>query len=81
MSLRELVFLDRTLRIPWFDRSKMKRLTVTVIGAGNTGSQLLAALHGLGLGRIHIIDRDVVELSNVQRQILYTEKDLSLIHI
>lgn len=76
MNLKERVFLDRTLRIPWFDRKKMKELRVTVIGAGNTGSQLLIALHGLGLGRIDIFDRDVVELSNVQRQILYSERDI-----
>ncbi|RLI76519.1 hypothetical protein DRP04_12595 [Archaeoglobales archaeon] len=76
MSLKELVFLDRTLRIPWFDRKKMKDISVTVIGAGNTGSQLLLAIYGLGLKRIFIVDKDVVELSNIQRQFIYSERDL-----
>lgn len=76
MSSRELLFLDRTLRIPWFDRERMGKVSVTVVGAGNTGSQLLLALYGLGLRRIVVIDRDVVELSNVQRQVVYSENDV-----
>ena len=72
----ELVFLDRTLRIPWFDRERMGKLRVTVVGAGNTGSQLLLQIYGLGLGEITILDRDIVELSNLQRQMLYCEADI-----
>ncbi len=75
-SRKELIFLDRTLRIPWFDRERMKETNVTVVGAGNIGSQLLLALYGLGLRRIVIIDHDVVELSNVQRQVVYSERDV-----
>ncbi len=72
----ELAFLDRTLRIPWFDRKRMKRLRVTVVGAGNTGSQLLLQISGLGLREIKIIDRDIVELSNLQRHMVYSEADI-----
>jgi molybdopterin-synthase adenylyltransferase len=47
-----------------------------VIGAGGIGSPLLQYLAGAGVGHISIIDDDVVSLSNLQRQVIYSVGDI-----
>lgn len=47
--------------------------SVLVIGAGGLGSAALPYLAAAGIGRIGIVDGDVVELKNMQRQVLHTE--------
>ena len=54
---------------------KLKAAKVAVIGAGGIGSALIPALAGAGVGRLTIIDDDVVELGNLHRQPLYRERD------
>ena len=49
---------------------------VLIVGAGGLGSPVSLYLAAAGVGTIGIIDKDFVELSNLQRQILYTTKDL-----
>ena len=48
---------------------------VTIIGCGALGSFQAGALARAGVGRLRIVDRDYVELSNLQRQWLYEESD------
>ena len=50
--------------------------TVVIVGCGATGSSLANLLVRAGVGRVRIIDRDFVELNNLQRQILYDEDDI-----
>lgn len=52
-------------------QTKLKRAKVLCIGAGGLGSSLLLYLAAAGIGKIGIVDHDIVELSNLQRQILY----------
>ena len=54
---------------------KLKAASVAVIGAGGIGSAVIPALAGAGVGKLTIIDSDVVELSNLHRQPLYREDD------
>ncbi|MCB1191732.1 MAG: HesA/MoeB/ThiF family protein [Leptospiraceae bacterium] len=52
-------------------QEKLKKSTVTMIGAGGLGSPALFYLASAGVGHIKIIDSDMCELSNLQRQILF----------
>jgi adenylyltransferase/sulfurtransferase len=54
-------------------QNKLKAASVAVIGAGGIGSAVIPALGGAGVGRLTIIDDDVVELANLHRQPLFTE--------
>ena len=52
---------------------RLKAASVALIGAGAIGSAALPALAGAGVGRLTIIDDDVVELSNLHRQLIFRE--------
>lgn len=57
-------------------QEKLKNSSVLCIGAGGLGSPSTLYLAAAGVGRIGIVDSDVVELSNLQRQILHGQSDL-----
>ncbi|GGY47047.1 HesA/MoeB/ThiF family protein [Parvularcula lutaonensis] len=57
-------------------QKKLAAAKVLVIGAGGLGCPILAYLAGAGIGTLTICDGDRVELSNLQRQTLYTEDDI-----
>jgi molybdopterin/thiamine biosynthesis adenylyltransferase len=54
---------------------KLKAASIAVIGAGGIGSAVIPALAGAGVGRLTIIDDDIVELPNLHRQPLFRERD------
>jgi len=54
---------------------KLKGASVAVIGAGGVGSAVIPALAGAGVGKLTIIDGDVVEIANLHRQPLFGEGD------
>jgi molybdopterin-synthase adenylyltransferase len=58
------------------DMESIMKTTVTVVGAGGLGSPALRLLTAIGFGKIRIIDRDIVELSNIQRQTIYNTQDI-----
>jgi molybdopterin/thiamine biosynthesis adenylyltransferase len=60
----------------WEAQLRLKNARVVLLGLGGTGSHAAWALAAAGVGRIHCVDSDVVELSNLTRQMLYTEDDL-----
>lgn len=67
---------SRQLILPSFGvqaQSKLLKSSVLVIGAGGLGSPVLLYLSACGIGRIGIVDHDVVELNNLHRQIIHAE--------
>jgi adenylyltransferase/sulfurtransferase len=59
-------------------QEKLKNARVLVIGAGGLGSPLLIYLAAAGIGTVGIVDDDIVSISNLQRQILYTTAEVGL---
>src|SRR5690625_6875980 len=57
-------------------QQKLLKSSVLVIGVGALGTSILDQLVRIGIGEITIVDRDYVELSNLQRQTLFTEEDV-----
>ncbi|MCX8171374.1 MAG: HesA/MoeB/ThiF family protein, partial [Candidatus Bathyarchaeota archaeon] len=53
---------------------KLKRSSVCIAGLGGLGSPSALQLAAMGIGHIRLIDQDVVELSNLHRQLLYGAK-------
>lgn len=78
-SNEELARYNRHLILPDFNiegQRLLKQSKVLVIGAGGLGSPLLLYLAAAGVGNIGIVDFDVVDESNLQRQILFSMDDL-----
>lgn len=56
-------------------QEKLKATKILVIGAGGLGSPLLQYLAAAGIGTIGIVDADTVDISNLQRQVIYRTAD------
>ena len=57
-------------------QQKLRKSAVAVIGLGALGSVAAELLTRAGIGKLILIDRDIIELSNLQRQSLYDESDI-----
>ncbi len=57
-------------------QEKLRKASVAVVGLGALGGISAELLARAGVGNLLLIDRDVVELSNLQRQLLYSEGDI-----
>jgi len=78
LTEKDMLRYKRQIDIPGFGiraQKRLKRAQVVVAGAGGLGSAVLTYLAAAGLGHITIIDSDKVELSNLNRQTLYQNKD------
>jgi adenylyltransferase/sulfurtransferase len=78
-SNEELARYSRHLIIPNFGlegQKKLKAARVLVVGSGGLGSPLLLYLAAAGVGTIGIVDFDVVDDSNLQRQVLFDRRDV-----
>lgn len=76
---QRLARYSRQLSLPGFDELAQRRLAaarVLVIGAGGLGSAAVPYLASAGIGTIGVVDTDVVELSNLHRQIAHGIADL-----
>jgi len=69
---------DRQIRISGWDQWKVSNSTVLIAGVGATGCELAKNLCLAGIGRLILVDNDVVELSNLNRQMLFDDSDIGL---
>ena len=78
-SNEELQRYSRHLNLPEFKiegQRKLKKSKVLVVGAGGLGCPMLLYLAAAGVGEIGIVDYDVVDASNLQRQVLFSTEDI-----
>jgi molybdopterin/thiamine biosynthesis adenylyltransferase len=71
-------FFDRQVRIEDWDQKKIEEATVLVLGVGGLGSVLVVNLLRLGIKKLIILDYDVVDIHNMNRQLLYSVNDIGL---
>ena len=57
-------------------QKKLLKSNVLIVGAGGLGSPIAIYLVALGIGNIGIIDKDIVENSNLSRQIIFSNNDI-----
>lgn len=58
-------------------QERLRRARVGLVGCGALGSVIAGHLVRAGVGFLRIVDRDFIELNNLQRQMLYTEQDVA----
>jgi len=79
LSREEILRYSRHLLLPEVTLEGQRRLkgsSVLVVGAGGLGSPLALYLAAAGVGRIGLVDFDRVDLTNLQRQVLYSSDDV-----
>ena len=91
-STHETTLSHKTVRMPPIDRYRKQTLyaplgeagqlrlragRVLVVGCGALGSVIAETLVRSGVGCVRIVDRDFVEITNLQRQVLYDERDVA----
>ena len=75
----QLLQFSRQIMLPQIDitgQQKLLTARVLILGVGGLGCPLLMYLAGCGVGKIVIVDPDVIELSNLQRQVLFDLHDV-----
>ena len=60
---------------------KLKQAKVCVVGVGGLGNPITIRLAAMGVGKIRIVDRDVIELSNLHRQTMFNEGDIGQVKV
>lgn len=81
MNDEQLLRYSRQIMLPQIDiegQEKLLASRVLIIGMGGLGSPIAMYLAAAGIGHLVLVDDDVVELSNLQRQIAHGSKDIGL---
>ena len=76
----DLARYHRQMLLPGFGEDGQRRLqdsTVVVLGCGALGTVAVDMLARAGVGHLVIVDRDFIELTNLQRQVLFDERDVA----
>jgi adenylyltransferase/sulfurtransferase len=60
---------------------KIRSAKVCVVGAGGIGNPVITQLAAMGVGKIRVVDRDVIEVTNLHRQHLYTDDDIGRVKV
>jgi adenylyltransferase/sulfurtransferase len=79
LSDEEFEFYSRQIVLPhigYDGQIKLKHARICIVGLGGLGSPAALQLASMGVGHIRLVDHDVVEISNLQRQYIYSAKYL-----
>ncbi|HEX7032761.1 MAG TPA: ThiF family adenylyltransferase [Nitrososphaera sp.] len=60
---------------------RIRSAKVCVVGAGGIGNPVTTQLAAMGIGKLRIVDRDVIEITNLHRQHLYTDDDIGRVKV
>ena len=60
---------------------KLRDAKVCVVGVGGLGNPITSRLAAMGIGTLRIVDRDVIELSNLHRQTMFNESDVGQVKV
>ena len=84
LSKKELDKFSRQVmleEIGYTGQLKLKNSKICVIGVGGLGNPITSRLAAMGAGTLRIVDRDVIELSNLHRQTMFDENDVGHIKV
>ncbi len=84
LSEKELDRFSRQVmleQIGYEGQLKLKNSTVCVVGVGGLGNPITSRLAAMGVGKLRVVDRDVIELSNLHRQIMFNEDDVGQVKV
>ena len=84
LSSRDLERYSRQVmleEIGYEGQLKIKNAKVCVVGIGGLGNPITTRLVAMGIGKIRIVDRDVIELSNLHRQTMFDESDIGQVKV
>ena len=84
LSAKELDRYSRQImleEIGYQGQLKLKNAKVCVVGVGGLGHPIITRLTTMGIGTLRIVDRDVIELSNLHRQTLFDESDVGQVKV
>ena len=84
LSAKELDRFSRQVmleEIGYNGQLKLKNAKICVVGVGGLGNPITSRLAAMGVGTLRIIDRDVIELSNLHRQTMFDEDDVGQVKV
>jgi len=84
LSAKELDRFSRQVmleEIGYNGQLKLKNSKVCVVGTGGLGNPIISRLAAMGVGTLRIVDRDIIELSNLHRQTMFDESDVGQIKV
>jgi len=84
LSEKELDRFSRQVmleQIGYDGQLKLKNAKVCVVGVGGLGNPITTRLATMGVGKLRIVDRDVIELSNLHRQTMFDEDDVGQVKV
>ena len=84
LSSKELDRFSRQVmleEIGYGGQLKLRNAKICVVGVGGLGNPITSRLAAMGVGYLRIIDRDVIELSNLHRQTMYDESDVGQVKV
>ncbi|QUC64779.1 ThiF family adenylyltransferase [Nitrosopumilus sp. K4] len=84
LSKKELDKFSRQVmleEIGYQGQLKLKNAKICVVGTGGLGNPITSRLAAMGVGTLRIVDRDVIELSNLHRQTMFDEDDVGQVKV